>query len=368
MKTERLYFLDWLRILAVLMLIFFHTGLIFSAQTNFHIKNQELSGAMEEILFFVHEWRLTLLFFISGVGTSFALGFRSKSMYMKERFRRLFIPLLFGILVIVPPQIYFERLQQGFAYDSFGSFYLESFSTGLYPYGNISWHHLWFVAYLLIYSVLSIPIFNTLRNRPVAWFENLTDKTGIILWAIPLALVAVSLKPISTGVQNIVNDLSMFFFYWLVFMAGFAVNQKTYWRFFEKKLSDLLIIAIILTSFVYFFKWNFPLLNKEHSLYFVYNFIRICNAWLWLLTLLALGKKYLNIPAKWLPVLNESVYPVYILHQTVIICLGYFVIQQDWTITAKFLIISFATVFICLMLYFIFRTNKITRIFFGMKV
>ena len=165
MAGERLYFIDRLRFGAVILLIFFHTALIFSAESNFHIKNSELSRILEEFTFFVNGWRIALLFFISGVGTSIALRFRTRSHYIRERFKRLFIPLIFGILVIVPPQIYIERISQGFAYGSYANFYLQSFSTGLYPYGNISWHHLWFVAYLLIYSVLSVPVLFYIRNN-----------------------------------------------------------------------------------------------------------------------------------------------------------------------------------------------------------
>ena len=84
MKTERFYFIDRLRFMAVIVLIFFHSALIFAAESNFPIKNNELSMLMEELVFFFHGWRLALLFFISGVGTSIALQFRNNSTYLKE--------------------------------------------------------------------------------------------------------------------------------------------------------------------------------------------------------------------------------------------------------------------------------------------
>ncbi len=366
METERLYFIDRLRLFAVIVLIIFHSALIFAAESNFPIKNNELSALMEELVFFVHGWRLALLFFISGVGTSIALQFRNNSTYLKERFRRLFIPLVFGILVIVPPQIYFERLSQGFVYESFGSFYLRSFSTGFYPYGNISWNHLWFVAYLLIYSVLSVPVFSFIKKQKTEWFEKVMSKGGIFLWAIPLGIVVVLLKPHSLGVQNIVDDLAMFFFYWLIFLAGFAVTQKKYWRFFENKHVPLSVSVVLLTALSYYMKWKFPQMEKGDFIFGTFNFIKAVNSWLWILTLLSFGKKFLNTDSKFLPLLNESVYPVYILHQTVIICLGYFVVQQTWSVSAKFFIITFVTILICWLLFLLLRLNKFTRILFGM--
>ncbi len=367
MERERLYFLDWLRFFAVIVLIFFHSSLIFSSETNFPIKNNELSALLEEFVFFVHGWRLGLLFFISGVGTSIVLQFRHRSTYLKERLRRLLIPLVFGILVIVPPQIYFERLHQGFVFDSFFSFYLQSFSTGLYPYGNISWNHLWFIAYLLIYSILSVPIFALIKGNDATWMESVMSKGGIVLWAIPLAMVIVILKPYSLGIQNIVNDLAMFFFYWLVFLAGFTIHRKSYWRFFENRLLPLLIAVIVLTTASYFIKWNFSQMEKGDSVYLTFNFVKAVNSWLCILALLAFGIKYFNKPGKFLPLLNESVYPVYILHQTVIICVGYYIVQQQWSIGAKFLILTSTTFIICWILFLFLRLNKGTRILFGMR-
>lgn len=366
METERLYFIDRLRFLAVIVLILFHSALIFAAESNFPIKNNELSALLEELVFFVHGWRLALLFFISGVGTSIALQFRNNSTYLKERFKRLFIPLLFGILVVVPPQIYFERLSQGFVFESFGSFYLQSFSTGLYPYGNISWNHLWFVAYLLIYSVFSVPVFSFIKKQRGEWVEKFIRKGGIFLWSIPLAVVVVLLKPHSLGVQNIMDDLAMFFFYWLIFLSGFAIHQKSYWQFFENKLVPLSVSVVLLTAVSYYMKWKFPQMGKGDFIFSTFNSIKAVNSWLWILTLLSFGKKFLNTEGKLLPLLNESVYPVYILHQTVIICLGYFVVQQPWSISAKFLLMVSVTILICFLLFLFLRLNKVTRILFGM--
>lgn len=366
MKTERLYFIDRLRFMAVIVLIFFHSALIFAAESNFPIKNNELSMLMEELVFFFHGWRLALLFFISGVGTSIALQFRNNSTYLKERGRRLLVPLVFGILVVVPPQIYFERLSQGFAFDSYSSFYLQSFSTGLYPYGNISWNHLWFVAYLLIYSVLSLPVFIWIKNHNTVWMDTITRNGGIIFWAIPFAIVVVLLKPYSPGVQNIVDDLAMFFFYWLIFIAGFCVNQKKYWPFIENNFTPIALGTVLLTVLIYFFRWKFQQMENGDVSYLAYHFMKAGNSWLWILILLALSKKFLNTPGKFLPLLNEAVYPVYILHQTVIICMGYLVVQQTWNIGVKFLLITTGTLFICWLLFLLLRLSKLTRVCFGM--
>ncbi len=367
MERERLYFIDRLRYLAVIVLIFFHSGLIFAAQSNFHIKNDELSVAAEEITYFFHSWRLALLFFISGVGTSLALKFRSKGTYIRERARRLLPPLIFGILVVVPPQIYFERLSQGFAYSSYLHFWLQSFSTGFYPYGNISWHHLWFVAYLFIYSVASVPLFLYIRSHKLEWLTESASRLGVMLWAVPLALCVALLKPFSSGVQNIVNDLAMFTFYWLVFVAGFVIQHKSYWPYFCGHLAGIALAAVLATCVVYYFKGAHPRLQQKDALYFWYQLARGASAWFWLLTILAFAHKYLNKPGKYLPLLNEAVFPMYILHQTAIVGIGYYVVQTEWPVSVKFSAIVACTIAICWLLFLLLRRSKLLRPVLGMK-
>jgi hypothetical protein len=97
----RLYFLDWLRVLAFGLLVFYHSGLIF-VDWGFHIRNNSVTDILKPPLLFLNQWRLPLLFFVSGAGTFFALGKRTGSVFVKERFVRLFIPLVFGILIIIP--------------------------------------------------------------------------------------------------------------------------------------------------------------------------------------------------------------------------------------------------------------------------
>lgn len=116
-SSSRVYFIDWLRIFAVLMLVPFHTGMIF-VPWDFHIKNAELSGPLTDFNSFIHIWHMPLLFFLSGAGTWFALGFRSARQYVVERTRRLFIPLVFGTFVIVPPQTYYLSFRRGDGYFS----------------------------------------------------------------------------------------------------------------------------------------------------------------------------------------------------------------------------------------------------------
>ncbi|MDQ1086206.1 acyltransferase family protein [Siphonobacter sp. SORGH_AS_1065] len=131
MKSIRRYDLDWLRVLAFLLLIFFHTGMFFN-YWGWHVKNNVQTHWVEYPMMFTSAWRMALLFMISGMGVYWALGQRSAGSFLGERTKRIFIPLVFGMFFIIPPQIFFERISNGATY-SFLEFYPSTFEFLPYP-------------------------------------------------------------------------------------------------------------------------------------------------------------------------------------------------------------------------------------------
>lgn len=140
---------------------------------------------------------MPLFMLIAGSSAYFALRKRGLIEFAKERISRIFVPLILGILLIVPPQVYVERVYRDQFIGSYWAFY-PHFFEGIYPQGNFSWHHLWFLAYLLVYSMLAMPLFNFLHNqkgRPIyeKFVVLLQKPLGLLLFAIPLALFHVAL-------------------------------------------------------------------------------------------------------------------------------------------------------------------------------
>ena len=157
--NERRADLDWLRVIAFGLLIYFHAAIAFFPGGIPMIQNADTSIVLRVMAGFLHEFRLALLFLISGVGVAFALRRRNRAQFMRERAVRLLVPFVFGILVIVPPMIFLEKRFIGEFAGSFADFYLAFFVEGVYPNGNLSWHHYWFIAYLAIYCVIGWPVF-----------------------------------------------------------------------------------------------------------------------------------------------------------------------------------------------------------------
>ena len=147
-KHARRYDIDWLRVLAVLLLFYAHPARIFLTSGPWYVQNAEKSEVISVVGLFIDHWQMALLFLLAGIATLFALHFRSAGEYIKERFKRLLIPLVFGILVIVPPQLYIEMF--GFRGDSYIEYYPKYFDPE-FTHG-FDMGHLWFIAYLFGFS------------------------------------------------------------------------------------------------------------------------------------------------------------------------------------------------------------------------
>ena len=374
-STGRRNDLDWLRLIAIVILLFFHTGMWFNTW-GWHVKNNETSVSFTYWMVWLHYWRMPLLLFISGAGTYMALGKRSPGQYAGERFKRLFVPLMFGMFVIVPPQIYYEHIRE---FNSYWDFYKTVFNFVPYPGGSFSWHHLWFILYLLLYSLLALPFLIYLRSdRSVRFRErtmqHLSKPAGIIL--IPSVLILITqilLRPFFPEETHDLKDLAYFVFYFSFFFFGIlGYSNQQLWTSIGNNRKYLLGTSLIslIPFYVCFFDFRglIELPWEEDVVETIFDVIAIFVSWFTVITVIAFGQHHLNKPHPWLKYFNEGLYPFYILHQTVIIAIGYYVCQWDWSIGAKFWTISLLTLISCVLFYFVFiRSNLVMRFLFGMK-
>lgn len=367
---ERRYDLDWLRIIAILILLAFHTGMIF-VSWGWHIQSQDSSRVFEVVMAWMHHWRMPLLLFISGAGTCFALSHRTPGKYQGERLKRLFVPLVFGMFVIVPPQIYFEKIAQ---YRSYAEFYPTVFRFVPYPEGSLSWHHLWFILYLLVFSAAGLPLFLYLRSekaRPIydRLLTYLNRPGGFALLLLPMLFSQLALGPSFPGeTHSLVDDWAYFSLCFLFFFYGFfCCRDHRVWRLLEEKRREHLVTALaLLVPFylAYFITYTWTFFGYD----LLYRLPCFVMGWYWILALIGYGQRYLNVDKPILKHANEAVYPFYILHQTVIICIGYYWIQHFRGVYFNFLailLLSFATT-VGIYLLFI-RPFGPVRFLFGMK-
>lgn len=380
--ANRRYDLDWLRIIAIITLLFYHTGMIY-VSWGWHITSADRSQPMEEVMRWLHRWRMPLLFFISGAGTFFALQKRTYSSYAGERFRRLFIPLLFGMFVVVPPQIYIEWLFRGWFTGSYADFYPEVFRFK--PYrgsatrnGAFSWHHLWFILYLFFYSLLSIPAFRWLKSERG---QRFTDRVGALLirpggalWlVVPLLLNDVLLGGFFPNeTHGLFDDWAYFVKNLLLFWAGYLlISRRTFWQLLADQRRYFLVATLICTALLYGSRalLSEAAIDQDALTRTLYSFNSIGLTWFSVLMTIGYGYTYLNKNHPWLPHLNAAVYPFYILHQTVIIIIGYYVLTRTTLgVYTGFLTVSFASFAVCVAMYLLLiRPFRLTRLFFGVR-
>jgi peptidoglycan/LPS O-acetylase OafA/YrhL len=370
-------YLDWLRIFAIIGVLFFHSAMPFVAEEGWHIKNNETSNLLMEMNFFMSRFRMPLLFFISGAVACFMLKRRSAGGFIRLRFQRLLIPLVFGMLLIVPVQVYMERLNQGFT-GSFREFYSSVFTTGPYPAGNLSWHHLWFIAYLFLYDVLLAPFFKWCLNRPerLTFFVWLSKGRRLYLAVLPSVVCFSALVLRYPQTNDLLHDWC-YLVYWLFFLlAGFffglfpgLMDSLTRNRRFSLQLA---VVAILLLNYLRWNKqqpWHLEADWQNLPTTYLYFGLLALTAWLWVFALLGYGKRYLNKTAAVQSYINSAVYPFYILHQTVIVVIAWYVVKTNDTILLKYAFVVVTTFLITVAVYHLFiRPFTLMRFLFGVKL
>lgn len=367
----RRYDLDWLRVGVFALLIFYHVGMFF-VPWGYHLKNNEIYDFLVLPMAFVNRWRLPILFVISGMGTYYALGKRSLGQFSGERIKRLLIPLVVGMLFIVPPQVYLERIVEG----QFSGGYLDWWPSqafiGVYPEGNISWHHLWFLPYLLIYSLLLAPLFVYLRRHPdngfLGWLRRrVVHPTGWYLFLIPLYLCEAFLEPFFPSTHALIGDWFNLVNYAFLFFFGFCLIsiQDQFWKSVERYRYWFLAMGILGFSLQVVF-WR--LIEDSVVVHFVEAFVAVFNMWSWILALFGWSAAYLNQSSRVLSYANQAVYPFYILHQTITLIIGYYIMDLAWGFWPKFSIMAAGTFGFSWLLYeFGIRRWNWIRPLFGVK-
>lgn len=363
--------LDWLRVLVFSLLIFFHVGMLF-VPWGFHIKNNYIYDWMVYPMWFLNQWRLPILFVISGMGTYYALQKRTGLQFTLERIKRLFIPLVFGMIFIIPPQVYIERLDKNQFAGNYFNFWPGQAFDGVYPEGNLSWHHLWFLPYLLLFSLILIPVFlylrNHIHNKFHFWLHQTVQKPILIyLFIIPLYLIESLIEPFFPVTHALIGDWFTIINYILLFFYGFILIsvKEVFWSTVEKYRKYYLVTGILSFSIMLFITRQFEDSTIRH---FTEAFFKVVNLWSWILALFGFASTYLNKKSKLLSYCNEAVYPFYILHQSVMMMIAYYIINLDWSLIIKAPILIIGTFGISWFIYeFFIRRWRYIRPFFGLK-
>jgi glucan biosynthesis protein C len=376
--STRQPYLDWLRIISIVTVFFLHASMAYVEEWEWHLKNKDTSNLLMEINFWLGRFRMPMLFFVSGTVTWFMLKSRTTGSFIGLRFCRLFIPLVFGILVIVPPQVYMERLTQGFK-GNFADFYATVFTTGSYPTGNFSWHHLWFIVYLFLYDILFAPLFKWMMSERgkerLSFFTKLANRRRIYLIPLPSVIAYTAMNLSFPETHDLIHDWGRHIYWILFLLTGFTcINFPVLTDSLERNRRTSFLLAFLSLILINYIRWNDlepsdTIANWKND-WRTYGYMALfpITAWCWIFTAIGYAKRYLNKKHSIQQYMNEAVYPFYILHQTIIVIVVFYVIRTNEPVLNKFLftfITSFALV-MCIY-HLLIRPYAIMRFLFGMK-
>jgi glucans biosynthesis protein C len=356
----RRYDLDALRVLAVLLLLPFHSARVFDVFDPFYVKNPDTSDGLSwAVVAFLNPWHMPLLFVLAGAATWLALGHRGSRAYVGERTRRLLIPFLLGILVVVPPQGFLAARYRGDHTSVtwfLGDYWTVEGDLSGYT-GSWTPAHLWFIGFLFVFSLVALPLFVRWRGRPL--------RTGWLLFAMPLVLLAANELPApNDGPQNPFYSLGLFVAGFLL-LADEATERAVHrnWRPLLAAAAVTMATVLVVWSSGTDDGWaDGSLLDVGFSLF------EQVNTWIWVLALLGTGRALLGRPIRGLRYASEASFPFYVLHQTVIVAVAYVVVGWDLGVWPKFVTVCLAAFALTLLLYeVVVRRTNATRFLFGMK-
>ena len=365
--------LDWLRVLAFGLLILYHAGMAWSGWS-WHLTSPDSIDWLHEGMRFTNRWRMPLLFVVSGAAIMLALGTRTPGAFVADRLKRLLLPLAFGMVVLVPPQVYLERLWRGQFTGSFLQWLPQAFD-GTYPAGNTSWHHLWFLAYVLVLTLVLLPVFlwaRSARGRSVlASAGRFVAGTGL-QWAtvLPLAASILWLAPVSHNTNGLIGDWHGLLYYGILLLYGAFLYGSAdllaalAWQRYLSLAIGVLAYAALYT--VFFGGAIRPVIPAEMRP--AYALLSAINTMAWLFAIIGFARRHLTRRPAFLAEATEAVYPFYLLHQTVTVIAVYWLLTLRVPPVAGFFAAVLATFLGTMALYVGFvRPIRFLRPLFGMK-
>ena len=350
----RKYYLDTLRLMAIVIVIFMHVFMIYSSLPYYlNFTNIDLLTA---IIFIMLSWLMPLLFVIAGITTFYSFKKRSVKDYLKERVLRLLIPFISAMIFLNPILSYFGMKTHENLPMNFFEYYPIIFTkiTDLTGYdGGLTLGPAWFILYLFIVSCIALVIIKLLKDRIDLSKRDLSFPILILLGLIPV----IAFPILGSGTEKSIGT------YVALFLLGYYVlSNDNVMEKLEKNKIILCVLTVILTV-IYLLAMTFPnsiFISLSH--YYV-----VFYGWIWILLLLVIGKLFLNKTNNILQYLSESSFTIYIFHESILIAFAFYILQITSNIYLQMILILILTVTFSIGAYVICKQFKITKFLFGIK-
>ncbi len=386
--TERRHDIDALRVFAFALLILYHVGMAYVADWDFHLKSVHTAQWLQWPMIVLNRWRMPLLFMISGIAIGLARPQARPWRFALQRCGRLLPPLLFGMFVVVAVQAYCQGVSNGKVSPGFGSFLLRYWQVRPWPAGSfdgwehgITWNHLWYLAYLLPYTIALMALVSLTRPLRLAAWPRLPAALAVpallllpILWE---AFCVLWVMPRHPPTHALFGDWFVHAESFPLFVQGYLLaRRERFWQLAVQLRWLTLVAALVAIGTELGIRYAsiqgqtaqlgaplaaLPWEAIEHS-------ARAAYTWLALLTILGWARLRLNRPFRWLPYCTEAVFPWYILHQSLIIVTLYWLMPLHLNAWLEPALVIAATVTGCLALHeFAIRRVRWLRPLFGLR-
>lgn len=348
MLTERRYDIDWLRVIAIGLLLIYHIAIVFQPWAMFvgFIRSEEPMEGLWKPMTMLNVWRIPFLFYVSGMGVYFAIRKRNWKQFLLERSVRILIPFVFGMMAITPLHTFIFQAHYKLPLDYFS-----------HP------AHLWFLGNIFVYVLLLLPLFFYLKKQKEdsrfrrglsAFMSNPLGPLSISLFFILEVLIV---KP--QVFELYAMTLHGFVLGLLAFLFGFlfVYSGKAFWQTVLKWRWLYMALAVVL----------YAMRLREFGMQSP-GYLMAIESNLWIFTLLGFGYRYLNKPSSALSYLSQAAYPVYIIHMFVLYGGAMIILPLDVPVMLKFTLIVIFTFVVCSLIYeFLIRRVGFLRPLFGLK-
>jgi len=364
---QRRYDLDWLRVLGILLVFAFHSSRFYNVE-DWNLKNNIWYPSVEIWVQFSSSFMMPLLFVISGASLFYALGRGGFGKFLKDKVLRLLVPLLVGALTHLSVQSYLWDKEHGL----FSGNYFQ-YLPRYYPF-SINWigGHLWYLWYLFLFSLILYPLLRWLKGNGRGFLiklDGVIAKTGVLYTLMLPPFLLFALFGIDSPLMEGNGGYPYIAYLWILLLGFLIVSGERLQEKIQKLRWASLSVGLAMVS-GYCVLYALTADKESMSLNLVLAVVlRVFGGWICVLGFFGLAAQYLTAPTPKLAYANEAVLPFYIFHQTVLLVVGYFVLQWglpdvfEW---AAIVVISFA---IIMALYeFGVRRWNVMRFLFGMRI
>lgn len=353
-----------------------HAAEPFNPWDEWHVRSPERSKWLGELVLLLAPWVMPLFILLAGASAWHSLSKRSARAYLHERVTRLIVPLIAGILLLVPPQMYVDRRQRGLFDGSLLEFY-PHFFDGVYPNGNFAWLHLWFLGVLAALALVTLPLFGWLRGARgrqtmQAVGKLCTPPGAILLLALPVIVVRVTLWAAFPQSRPVVADWSNRTTLLAMFVAGYIIaGEPGLLRAVDRQWRIALGVAVAFSMAMFAWAWPGDVTQRFEvpfsARYVMFWSVYTVGAWAWSVALLGAARELRQYPTRLVERGRLLLNPFYMLHQPVVVIAAFYLIRDGARTSVTFPAVAVGAFVLTLGLCTLVERFAVTRTLFGMR-